>query len=73
MKRIYVAELFTKSGDRRVHNGRPSRKWLYLHPEYVRYVETGCENEYIYTTEYKIDGAKLIEVSDREKHVRNFY
>lgn len=68
---IYIAELTRADGSTKKHNGRPSKKYLQSHPEFVKYYESGTHNEYDYRTEYKIENAKLIEVSDNESHERN--
>lgn len=69
---IYVAELTTVDGKTKNHSGRPSRKFLKNHPEFVKYYESGKHNEFIYRTHYKIENSVLIEVSDFESHERNF-
>ena len=69
---IYVAQLTAKDGAKRNHSGRPSKKFLTKHPEFVNYYESGKWNEFIYRTHFKIENAKLIEVSDFESHERNF-
>ncbi|MCK9220227.1 MAG: hypothetical protein M0P47_09290 [Bacteroidales bacterium] len=71
MKKIYLAYLIAADGKIRRHNGCPSEMFLKKHPEYVSYRESGKQNEYFYTSVYKIEEAILIEVSDRETHERN--
>jgi len=69
---IYIAELTAADGKTKRHSGRPSKKFLKAHPEFVKYYESGNNNEYNYRTHYKIENATLIEVSDSESHERNF-
>ena len=68
---IYVAQLTDKDGNVKKHSGRPSKKFLISHPEFIKYYEAGKWNEYIYRTHFKIENAVLIEVSDFETHERN--
>lgn len=68
---IYIAELTRTDGTTKKHTGRPSRKYLLSHPEFVKYYESGNHNEYNYRTHFNIEKGNLIEVSDTESHERN--
>lgn len=67
---IYVAELTDMDGKTKRHPGRPSSKFLRKNPQFVEYYESGFYNEHHYRTRYKIENARLIEISDWEKHSR---
>lgn len=67
---IYISELKRVDGSTKKHPGRPSKKYLTTHPEFVEYYEAGHQNEYDYRTTFRIEKAKLIEVADYERHER---
>lgn len=67
---IYIAELTREDGSTKKHSGRPTKKYLMAHPEFVKYYESGKHNEYLYRTEYDIVNGKLVEKSDHEIHER---
>ncbi len=68
---IFHAELIDKNGKTKRHNGRPSKKFLKNNKQFVAYEETGLFNEFYYTTKFKIEDARLIEISDNEIHERS--
>lgn len=67
---IFFAELISKDGQTRRHNGRPSKKFLKDNPQFVAYEESGLFNEFYYTTKFKIEDGRLIEIGDYEEHER---
>lgn len=68
---IYSAVLTREDGTQKGHSGRPSKKYLQSHKEFIRYTERGKHNEYLYTSVYNIVNGKLVLVHDTESHERN--
>lgn len=51
---IYTAVLEQKDGTTKKHCGRPSKRYMKEHPEFVKYTESGYWNEFLYTTVKRI-------------------